>query len=286
MAELQRASGRRRPWRLTESPPEHFVPLPFRQGIRRIVAPNPGPMTYHGTNSWLVDWHGGTVVIDPGSEDETHLAAILREAGDTLSHILLTHTHSDHLSGAMTLHRRTGVPVAGFHTSAEPSFTPTLKLSDGDRIAGLTVVHTPGHAMDHLCFEAPDSLLFSGDHVMGWSTSVVPPHPWGDLSLFVANLEKVRDRGDAVILSAHGPAITQPRALIQNLLDHRHAREASIAALLKATPQPFETLLARAYLNLRPDLLLPARANLLAHLEKLESEGRAAHHDQHWRSLG
>ncbi len=282
---MQRGAAKRRPWRLIEDPPAHFVPLPFRPGIRRIVAPNPGPMTYHGTNSWLVDWDGGTVVIDPGSEDETHLSAILREVGDRLSHIVLTHTHADHLSGAMTLHRRTGVPVAGFHASAEPDFTPSLGLSDGDRIAGLTVVHTPGHAMDHLCFAAPDGLLFSGDHVMGWSTSVVPPHPWGDLSLFIENLEKVRDRGDRVILSAHGPAINDPRTLIQGLLDHRHAREASIVALLKPEPQPFETLLARAYFNLRPDLLMPAKANLLAHLEKLEGDGRAAQAGAQWRSL-
>jgi glyoxylase-like metal-dependent hydrolase (beta-lactamase superfamily II) len=275
---------KRRPWRLTEPAPPRATPLQAAAGIRRIVAPNPGPMTYNGTNTWLVDWDGGTLVIDPGSEDEAHLAAILSEAGPRLSHILVTHTHSDHLSGAMTLHHRTGAPVASFHQSPEAGYEPTTRLRDGDRIAGLTAVHTPGHAMDHLCFASPDGILFSGDHVMGWSTSVVPPAPYGDLRLFVANLERVRDRGDRLLLSAHGPAIEEPRGLTQSLLDHRDAREASIAAMLTTERQSFDTVFARTYLNLRPDLVMPARANLQAHLEKLLADGRAAFDGQGWRT--
>jgi glyoxylase-like metal-dependent hydrolase (beta-lactamase superfamily II) len=278
--------ARRRAWRLTEAPPPHGVPLPVRDGIRRIVAPNPGPMTYHGTNSWLVDWEGGTAIIDPGCDDPAHLDALLAEAGPRLSHILLTHTHRDHLGGAEELSRRSGVPIAGYHASADPNFQSPVALRDGDRIAGLTVLHTPGHAMDHLCFTAGDGIIFSGDHVMGWSTSVVPPPPFGDLEQFIANLERVRDRNDRLMLSAHGPAITHPHELVQSLLDHRAAREASIAAVLSHQPMSFEAVLGRAYINLRPDLLQAARGNLLSHLQKLKAEGRAVLDEDGWRSAG
>lgn len=278
--------ARRRPWRLTEPVPAYDTALPVRDGIRRIVASNAGPMTYHGTNSWLVDWSGGTVVIDPGTEDEQHLDAILAEAGGRLSHILLTHTHRDHLAGAEELSRRSGAPTCGYRVSASPDFTAAIALDEGSRIGGLTALHTPGHAMDHLCFSNDDGVLFSGDHVMGWSTSVVPPPPSGDLGLFIGHLERVRDREDRLMLSAHGPAIARPHELVQSLLDHRAAREASIEAVLSTTPAPLETVLSRAYINLVPQLLSPARANLMSHLRKLEAEGRAASGPDGWRSIG
>ena len=242
-------------------------------------------MTYNGTNTWLVDWSGGTAVIDPGSEDPAHLEAVLQEAGGRLSHILLTHTHRDHLAGAGTLSRMSGAPVAGYRTSAEPAFAPDIGLEDGDAIAGLVAVHTPGHAMDHLCLAHPDSILFSGDHVMGWSTSVVPPPPHGDLATFIGQLERVRDRGDRMLLSAHGPAIMAPRSLVQSLLEHRHARERSIAAILTTEPVSFETVLNRAYINLKTPLLAAARANLLSHLIKLEAEGHVVHDTDGWRAV-
>jgi glyoxylase-like metal-dependent hydrolase (beta-lactamase superfamily II) len=241
-------------------------------------------MTYNGTNSWLVDWKDGTVLIDPGSDDEAHLGAILAEARGRLTHILLTHTHRDHLDGAIVLSQRAGAPIAGFRTSADPGFDADIKLEDGDRIGGLSVLHTPGHAMDHLCFARDDGVIFSGDHVMGWSTSVVPPPPYGDLVLFIANLERVRDRHDQLMLSAHGAAIPRPFETVQALIEHRLARERSIAALLTAEPRPIDALLSRAYINLKPELLGPARANLLSHLTKLQGDGRAECSQAGWRS--
>nr|WP_321983041.1 MBL fold metallo-hydrolase [uncultured Lichenicoccus sp.] len=267
---------------MTEDVPPGGVPLFQQAGIRRIVAANPGPMTYHGTNTWLIDWAGGTVAIDPGSEDEAHLAAILREAAGRLTHILVTHTHRDHLDGAQTLSRRSGAPTAGYRVSGDASFRAAIRLDDGDRIGGLEVVHTPGHAMDHLCFAHPDGILFSGDHVMGWSTSVVPPPPHGDLDLFIANLERVRDRRDRLMLSAHGAAIEDPAGLVSALLEHRLAREASIADTLGSSPRSLEALLGRAYVSLKPELLGAARANLLSHLIRLERHGRAVHTNAGW----
>ena len=282
---MSQTASRRRGWRLTEPPPPYGTALQVQPGIRRIVASNSGPMTYNGTNSWLVDWDGGVVVIDPGSEDAAHLDAIVAEAGPRLSHILITHTHGDHIAGAATLSRRTGAPVAGYALDAEPGLSSWIRLRDGDRIGGLDVLHTPGHAMDHLCFVHDDGVLFSGDHVMGWSTSVVPPPPYGDLVAFIDNLRRVRDRDDRLMLSAHGPAIQHPRDLVQSLLDHRAAREASIAALLSSKPASLEAVLGRAYFNLRPELLYPARSNLLSHLNKLQAEGRAVSDADGWRSL-
>ena len=268
---------------MTEEVPPRGVPLFVQPGIRRIVAPNPGPMTYHGTNSWLVDWDAGTVVIDPGSEDEAHLAAILHEAGGRLTHILVTHTHRDHLEGAHTLSKRTGAPTVGYRVSGDAAFAAAIGLEDGDRIAGLTALHTPGHAMDHLCFAHPDGILFSGDHVMGWSTSVVPPPPYGDLDLFIENLQRVRDRDDRLMLSAHGAAIEQPSELVAGLLEHRIARERSIEGTLDADVRSLEALLGRAYVNLKPELIQAARANLLSHLIRLERHGRAVHTGDGWR---
>lgn len=240
-------------------------------------------MTYNGTNSWLIDWQGGTALIDPGSEDETHLGAIIAECRGRLTHILVSHTHHDHLDGAVTLGRRLGVPTAGFRVSAKAEFDADIKLDDGDRIAGMTVLHTPGHSMDHICLAHDDGIIFSADHVMGWSTSVVPPAPYGDLDLFLANLERVRDRHDRLMLSAHGPAINKPFETVQGLIEHRLAREASILALISDQPSPIETLLGRAYVNLNPRLIEPARLNLLSHLNKLERDGRITRSEAGWR---
>ncbi len=278
-------SPRHRSWKLTEDPPPRAHPLEIASGIRRIVAPNPSLMTYNGTNSWLVDWQGGTALIDPGSEDEAHLEAIVAECRGRLTHVLVSHTHHDHVDGAAALARRLGVPTAGFRVSEDPEFDADIKLEDGDRIAGMTVLHTPGHASDHICLARDDGIIFSADHVMGWSTSVVPPSPHGDLTLFLANLERVRDRHDRLMLSAHGPAITKPFETVQGLIEHRLAREASILALLDGRPRPLESLLARAYVNLKPGLMVPARANLVSHLSKLEKDGRVICTEAGWRAV-
>src|SRR6185437_2056127 len=147
-------------------------------GVSRIVANNPGPMTYHGTNTYLIDTAEGTVVLDPGPEDHPdHVEAIVRATGGAVALIVVSHTHHDHVGAVPALREATGAPTVGYRDSAIPSFDPDIKLADGDIIAGMQAIHTPGHASDHLCFAMTgregEAVLFSADHVMSWSTSVV-----------------------------------------------------------------------------------------------------------------
>lgn len=258
---------------MTEPEPPRATPIAFAPGIRRIVAANPGPMTYHGTNCWLIDTDDGTVVLDPGSAEPDHLDAIEREAG-RIGLILLSHTHADHLTGVAELAARTGAPTAGFHRPAGGDFTPDLPLVDGQTIAGLRVLHTPGHAMDHLCFVRRGGIVFVGDHIMGWSTSVVPPPPAGDLVAYLEQLARLRDLPAKVFLSGHGPAITEPARLTRILIDHRLARESAIEALIDDTPRDLNALFPRAYPRIQRALGFAATANLLGHLDKLERDGR------------
>ena len=196
---------------LDEPEPEHFVPLPAAPGIRRIVAPNAGPMTHHGTNTWLVDSPDGLTVIDPGPDDPRHLAAIA--AAGPVARILLTHTHPDHLAGAPALRAATGAPIHAWHRPWAPGFTPDAGLQDGAQLAGLTAIHTPGHASDHLCFaQHGTGVLFSGDHVMSWSTSIVSP-PDGNMADYMASLRLLLARPDNAVPVRPRPASAQPGAV-------------------------------------------------------------------------
>lgn len=270
-------------WRVSEPPPPYGVPLPQSATIRRVVANNPGPMTGNGTNSWLVEHAGGCVVIDPGSAAPAHLDALVAAAGGRpVTHIILTHTHHDHLDGARPLGLRLGVPVCGFHASAEPEFTPDIGLHDGDEIAGLRVLYTPGHASDHICLETGDGIILTGDHVMGWSTTMIPPAPHGSVRQFLDSMALLRRRHARLLLPAHGPAITRVKECIDGLVAHRQAREESILALMPDTPRTLDEIVDSMYHNLRPGLRRAAQLNLHAHLEKLEHDGRVRHHDGRW----
>src|SRR5262249_28918630 len=153
---------------LTEPEPPRGTALPIAPGIARIVAPNPGPMTYHGTNTYLIEGADGTTVMDPGPDDAGHVNAILGATRGRVGAILLSHTHRDHAGAVRALRAASGAQVQAFHSGADPSFAPDIPLADGDAACGWTVLHTPGHAADHLCF-ARDGVLFSADHVMSWS---------------------------------------------------------------------------------------------------------------------
>jgi glyoxylase-like metal-dependent hydrolase (beta-lactamase superfamily II) len=171
---------------LTEPEPERGANLPVMPGISRIIANNPGPMTYYGTNTYLIDTPEGRAVLDPGPEGHPeHVEAVLRHAGGQIAFILVSHTHHDHVGAVRALQEATGASTVGFRTSAVATFDPDIKLDHEGRFAGLQALHTPGHASDHICFAYSGAngvkVLFSADHVMSWSTSVVSP-PGGDMA--------------------------------------------------------------------------------------------------------
>ncbi len=245
-------------------------------GVRRILAPNPSLMTGRGTNSYLFG-NGEVAVVDPGPDLPEHVEALIeasRELG-TLTTALVTHWHSDHLPAALTLKRRLGVRLAG-HASL-PGVN--LALEDGARcaIGGVVVraVATPGHTADHQCYllEA-DQVLFSGDHIAGEGTVVINP-PDGNMAAYLDSLRVVLALNPRLILPGHGPPIEQPTEKLIEYLEHRLARERQVLTLLADRPRTVADLVAAIYREVPPALHPVAARSVLAHLLKLEAEGRA-----------
>jgi glyoxylase-like metal-dependent hydrolase (beta-lactamase superfamily II) len=272
---------------LTEPEPERGAVLPVLPGISRVVAHNPGPMTYHGTNTYLIETAQGLVVLDPGPDDAQHVDAVLRATGGKVDLILLSHTHHDHLGATAALKQATGAQTAGFRTPADAAFVPDRPLDDGDEVAGMTALHTPGHASDHLCFAMAGKdgkpILFSADHVMSWNSSVVSP-PDGDMRAYFASLKRVLDRADDVFLPGHGPPLPEPRRLTRALLFHRMERERAIQVALVKGPTTTTALRDKMYSQTHPRLQRAAERNVLAHLLKLEAEGKARRDGEQWRA--
>jgi glyoxylase-like metal-dependent hydrolase (beta-lactamase superfamily II) len=266
---------------------------PVAPGIRRIVARNPGPFTFRGTGTYVVG-EGEVAVIDPGPDLAEHIEALLMDlAGEEVTHILVTHTHRDHSPAAAPVKQATGAPTYGFGPHAggrrgeaaveeggDWDFAPDVTVKDGDEIKGagwrFEAVHTPGHTSNHLCFALPDeSILFSGDHVMGWSTSVIAP-PDGDMASYMASLDKLLARGDAVYWPTHGPAITKPHDHVRAFIAHRREREAGIVACLGDGIGGVDAMVERLYVGLDPNLRRAAGRSVLAHLIDLIGRGDVA----------
>jgi glyoxylase-like metal-dependent hydrolase (beta-lactamase superfamily II) len=273
---------------LTETEPERGALQAVLPGISRIVANNPGPMTYFGTNTYLIDTPEGRVVLDPGPEGHPeHVAAILRHTGGQVAFILVSHTHHDHIGAVPALKAATGAPTVGFR-SGDETFDPDIKLDHEAVFAGMQALHTPGHALDHLCFArvGPDGdrVLFSADHVMSWSTSIVSP-PGGDMRDYFASLKLLLGRDDDVYLPGHGPALREPRALVREMLTHRMIREQAIAEKL-TDGGAFDTytIMDTLYSQLNPRLRRAAERNVLAHLLKMEAEGKVLREGELWRA--
>lgn len=228
-------------------------------------------MTYWGTNTYLIDGADGVTVLDPGPDDPAHVAAVMAAAG-RVARIVLSHTHHDHLGATNALRAATRVPVYAWHDPAVPDFVPDIPLRDGEQVGGWTALHTPGHAPDHLCFAGPNGVVFSADHVMGWSSSVVSP-PQGDMKSYFSSLRRMLAQGGQLYLPGHGPALLDPLPFVQALLDHRLAREAAILGTLGPTPLRSRDITERLYAEVDPRLRRAAERNVLAHLAKLETEG-------------
>lgn len=267
---------------LAEPEPERGVPTRVADGVLRLVARNPGQMTYHGTNTYLVEADDGFVVVDPGpATDVAHVEDILRATGGRVSAILLTHGHGDHLGALPALRGRTGATVHAFHHTHFPDFSPDVKVRDGERVLGFEAIHTPGHAPDHLCFARDDGLVFTGDHVMSFSSSVVSP-PWGNMRAYVDSLQRLIERDDPLYLPGHGPPLASPRAYVEELKRRRVVREGEIVeALQDGLLTPFD-LSRSLYAKLDPVLQDAAQRNVLTHLAKLEDEGRVRRRGEFW----
>ncbi len=192
---------------LAEPIPPRGVALPVLPGIRRIVADNPGPMTYRGTNTYLLDWDDGVAVLDPGPDDAAHVRHILEAAGAPIRAIILTHGHHDHSGALPALHEATGAKLHAF-----PTLSPDIPVNDGDHIGPWRAMHTPGHAPDHLCLAGPDGIVFSGDHVMSWSSTVVGG-AGGDMAAYFRSLERLLEVESSVYLPGHGPLLREPGAV-------------------------------------------------------------------------
>jgi glyoxylase-like metal-dependent hydrolase (beta-lactamase superfamily II) len=271
-------------------------------GVRRLLAANPSPFTFTGTQTYIVGEEGAAsvAVIDPGPDLPEHVAAILAATKrQEVAAILCTHTHRDHSPASRPLAAATGAPIIGCAPLAldddgpradaafDFDYRPDRVLGDGETLdnAGwaLTAVATPGHTSNHLCFAFRD-MLFTGDHVMGWSTTVVAP-PDGDMAAYMASLALLLRRDDRIYLPAHGPVMTRPRSHVRALVTHRRMREKQILTKLAAGQGHIPDMVATMYRDVDPRLHGAAGRSVLAHLVDLERRGLVARDGETWSRL-
>jgi len=259
-------------------------------GVRRVLCNNPSPFTFTGSITYVVG-NGNVAIIDPGPDDEVHVQAVLDAVrGETVTHVFVTHTHRDHSPGTARLKAATGATVyaEGPHRASRPAyasetrttesggdwdFRPDVTLKDGDVVTGdgwrLEAIWTPGHTANHMAFAWPErKLMFIGDHVMGWSTSIVVP-PDGSMVDYMASLEKLTRREEQLYLSGHGPEIPDAVRFVKFLMRHRKAREASILHRLAKGEADIPTIVRASYIGIDPRLVSAAGYSVLAHLEDL-----------------
>jgi glyoxylase-like metal-dependent hydrolase (beta-lactamase superfamily II) len=256
-------------------------------GVGRLLARNPSPFTYFGTQTYLVG-EKELVVIDPGPDMPQHVDAIVEAIGGrNVKAISCTHTHRDHSPASRALKKRTGAPIVGCaplvlesigsraDASFDKDYAPDYVLEDGEHIdidgGLLRAIATPGHTSNHLCFAFGDA-LFTGDHVMGWSTTVVVP-PDGDMAAYMRSMELLRQRKDRIYYPAHGPAVTKPAQLVRGMIGHRMQRERQILKLVGEKPRNIPDIVANAYPGLDSRLVPAAGGSVYAHLLDLEQRG-------------
>jgi glyoxylase-like metal-dependent hydrolase (beta-lactamase superfamily II) len=279
-----------RPYALTEQ----VDPL-----VRRVLARNPSPFTYTGTQSYIVGAGAQVAVIDPGPEEPEHLDALVSAVGAArVVAICCTHTHRDHSPAAAPLAALTGAPVVGCapltldddgpraDAAFDGAYLPDRVLADGESVQGdgwtLVAVATPGHTSNHLCFALPESgVLFTGDHVMGWSTSVVSP-PDGDMTAYLASLQKLHEREDRIYYPAHGPAIDKPRQLVRGMIGHRRSREKQILKQIGEGRTRIAQMVPQMYKGVDERLWPAAGRSVHAHLIDLARRGLVAEAGEDW----
>lgn len=274
--------------------PAHGTPVPVGPNVARITVNNPSPFTFHGTNSYIVG-RDTLAVIDPGPEDEAHLAALLAEIGGRpVSHIFVSHTHRDHAPLSKRLKEATGALIVAegphrpsrplhagetnpFSESADNDFVPDLTVADGETISGdgwaLSALHTPGHTANHAAFALEGTgIVFSADHVMAWATTIVAP-PDGSMSDYLASLEKLLERDDRLYLPGHGGPVKEPASFLRGLRTHRRMRERAIRERVAAGDRTIAEMVKIIYRETDPRLHGAAALSVLAHLEDLVEKG-------------
>jgi len=259
--------------------------------VRRVIANNPSPFTFHGTNTYIVG-KGEVAIVDPGPADDAHVAHIAQAVkGETVTHTLVTHTHMDHSPGTAALKAAVGGSVVGAHPKPLPAdartvesiqrdFAPDTEMKDGDRFSGpgwtLEAVFTPGHMSNHHCFAlAEENALFSGDHVMGWNTTIVSP-PDGNMREYLASLRRCIGRDDRMYLPGHGPEIVNPRPFVRAYLTHRMMREEEILRCLRDGVDTVPEMVKRMYAHLPAKMHGAAARSVFAHVEHMAETGRIA----------
>ncbi len=282
---------------LSEFDPAYGAVVQVAPGLRRVVAENPSKYTAWGTGTYLVG-EGDVAIVDPGPQLDAHVDALLAAvAGETVTHLLVTHTHADHSPAAAAVKELTGATTYGFgphppdarsesEEHGDVAFVPDVEVRHGDVIEGpgfeFECLHTPGHISNHICYaERRRGILFPGDHVMGWSTSVISP-PDGRIADYLDGLRLLLARGEAPFFPTHGPPITDPAPHVQALLDHRLEREQQVVDLLSDGRRTVAELVAVMYADVRAELHEPAARSVGAHLVKLVDEGRVARDDDRY----
>jgi len=266
--------------------------------VRRLLAPNPSPFTYTGTQTYIVG-EGDVAVIDPGPDLPDHVDALVSAlSGERVAAILCTHTHRDHSPASRPLQARTGAPIVGCaplsldddgpraDESFDSLYRPDRILADGERLGGggwtLRAVATPGHTSNHLCLAFDEEgALFTGDHVMGWSTTVVAP-PDGDMADYMASLDRLLARADRIYYPAHGPAVEDPHGHVRRLIEHRRMRERQILAHLERGEGRIPAMVTQMYADVDPRLFPAAGRSVLAHLIDLERRRRVRQEGETW----
>lgn len=280
------------------NPMAYGRPEPVAERVARLLAPNPSAFTFTGTLTYLVGTES-LVVIDPGPDLPDHVDSMMAAlAGREVAAIMCTHTHRDHSPASRPLAKLTGAPIIGcaplalddqgprLDTSFDPDYRPDRILADGETFGWdgleLRAVATPGHTSNHLCFAIErDGILFSGDHVMGWSTTIVSP-PDGDMADYMASLDMLLRRGDRIYFPAHGPAITRPAERLEELVIHRRARERQIVDVLAGGGMAIGEMVPTIYQDVDPGLYPAAARSVLAHLIDLESRGMVTREGETW----
>lgn len=280
----------------TRFEPAYGEPVPLAEGVVRLTVNNPSPFTFHGTNSYIIG-KDTVAIIDPGPEDDRHLDALMKAiAGRPVSHILVSHTHRDHSPLAARLKALTGAPTVaeGPHRSARPlhlgeipamdassdsDFIPDILVGDGEAINGdgwtIRALLTPGHAANHAAFSLEGTgILFSADHVMAWSTSIVAP-PDGAMSDYMSSLDRLAERDDRVYFPGHGGPVVSPQKFVRGLKAHRKMRERAILERLVLGDRTIPEIVRAIYRDTDPRLYGAAGLSVFAHLEDLVGKGKA-----------